>query len=464
MTTAPATAAASTTTRLPDPTRSTISRRSFLVGAGAAGVGGLLVPSILPRYAFATPTDPAAGDVLVLVFLRGGADGLSMVAPYSDSGYQDLRGRGTGNDIAVRPPPSSGTDVHAALPLEVTKQGHEMGLHPAMAGLKGVWDAGDLAIVHAVGMPASESGTRSHFSAQQHWEQGSASPATTTGWLGRHLATLGSAGGIPGLAFDSGMPLSLGGFPRAMSMSSIDDFRLGGYGGSEAARAEAVLRVAWPEGSDDTLVAAGRETLDAIDLVVSEDPEQHAPSPDPYPQEWPSAQLGAAFREVAMLIRAQIGLRVVCLDVDGWDTHDNMGPPGWGSFRYQLQTLSDALAAFHADLARPRVPGQPSTAPLQEVTCVTMSEFGRTVNVNGSNGTDHGRGSAMFVMGGNVQQGVHGDYPSGPLQDGPEGDLVVANDFRSVLAEVVAERLGNGANLDSIFPGWTPGAHLGVCS
>ena len=163
-----------------------------------------------------------------------------------------------------------------------------------------------------------------------------------------------------------------------------------------------------------------------------------------------------------MLIRATLGLRVVCLDIGGWDTHAGMGPPGWGSFRYQLQILSESLRGFHADLARPRVPGQPATAPLREVTCVTMSEFGRTIAVNGTNGTDHGRGSVMFVLGGNVTKGLHGAYPSGPLAGGPEGDLVVANDFRTVLAEVVDERLDNGANLGAIFPGWTPTPYLGV--
>jgi uncharacterized protein (DUF1501 family) len=456
-TTAPGTAVA-----VGAPVRSTISRRSFLAGAGAAGLVGLVTPSILPRYAFATPNDPSTGDVLVLIFLRGGADGLSMVAPYSDSGYQALRGRGTGNDIAVRPP--SSTDPHAALALEVTKSGHEFGLHPAMDGLKQVWDAGDLAIVHAVGMPAAESPTRSHFSAQQYWEQGSAAGSTTTGWLGRHLGSLNPGGGIAGLGYDSGMPASLRGYGKAMSMSSIEGFHLGGYSGEQVAAAEAVLRTAWPSGSSDPLVKAGRETLDAIELVAAQDPAQHAPNPDPYTDEWPAASVSAQLREVAMLIRANIGLRVVCLDVGGWDTHDGMGPPAWGSFRYQLQILSESLRGFHADLSRPRVSGQPSTAPLNEVTCVTMSEFGRTVNVNGTNGTDHGRGSVMFVMGGNVTKGLHGGYPSGPLADGPEGDLTVANDFRTVLAEVVAERLGNGANLGTVFPGWTPSPYYGVCT
>jgi uncharacterized protein (DUF1501 family) len=446
------------------PTRPTLSRRSFLAGAGAAGLAGLVAPSILPRYAFATPNNPATGDVLVVVFLRGGADGLSMVAPYSDSGYRALRGYGTGNSIALAPPPTSGTDQHAALPLNVTKSGHEFGLHPAMTGLKAVWDAGDLAIVHAVGMPASASATRSHFEAQANWERGTPAASTSTGWLARHLTTLGTLPDIPAIGYDSGMPASLRGHPRAMTMSSIDGFGLGGFGGDEVARAETVLRAAWPSGSSDPLLRGGREVLDAIGLVEAENPEQYAPSPNPYPTSWPAAGLAGSFREIAMLIRADIGLRVACIDITGWDTHEEMGPPGWGNFRNQATILSQSLAAFHTDLSTPRVAGQPSTAPINEVTCVTMSEFGRTINVNNTNGTDHGRGSVMFVMGGNVTQGIHGAYPSGPLNEGPEGDLTVANDYRTVLAEVVAERAGNGANLGTIFPGWTPGSYLGVCA
>jgi uncharacterized protein (DUF1501 family) len=442
-----------------------LSRRSFLAGAGMAGLVGLAAPSLLPRYAFATPTDPAVGDVLVVVFLRGGADGLSLVAPYSDSGYRTLRGFGTSNSIAVEAPPASGTNAHAALPLGVTKSGHEFGFHPAMGALKGVWDAGDLAIVHAVGMPASASATRSHFEAQANWERGTAVESTASGWVARHLTSMGTLPDIPGVSYAPGLAASMRGHPRALSLSSIEGFGLGGYGSGDRARATEVLRAAWPSGSSDSVIRAGREVLDAIGLVQTRNPEQHAPNPDPYPTEWPAAPYADAFREVAMLIRAGIGLRAVCLDLgDGvWDTHDNMGPPGWGSFRTPVTVLSECLAAFHADLARPQVAGQPATAPINEVTTVTMSEFGRTVNVNGSNGTDHGRGSVMFVMGGNVTKGIHGGYPSGPLVDGPEGDLTVANDFRAVLAEVLADRCGNTSGIGTVFPGWS-GSHLGVCS
>ncbi|OWY61495.1 hypothetical protein B7486_63490, partial [cyanobacterium TDX16] len=205
-----------------------LTRRSFLAGAGAAtALAGIAAPSLLPRYAFATPEDPSVGDVLVVVFLRGAADGLSMVVPYSDTeGYQARRGRGTSIDISVGPP--DGT-LSRALPLEVTSGGHEFGLHPALAagsltgGLKGVWDAGDLAIVHAVGLPASESPSRSHFEAQDYWERGTSDIDVQSGWLARHLGSIPD-GGLPAVGWGSSLQTTLRPDARAMAMSSISGF------------------------------------------------------------------------------------------------------------------------------------------------------------------------------------------------------------------------------------------------
>jgi uncharacterized protein (DUF1501 family) len=148
-----------------------------------------------------------------------------------------------------------------------------------------------------------------------------------------------------------------------------------------------------------------------------------------------------------------VGLRIACVDLDGWDHHDGMGTPANGLTASYARGLSDALRAFHQDLG-----------PLMnEVTVVTMSEFGRTIGVNGSGGTDHGRGSAMFVMGGAVNGGFYGTYPSGPLHNGPQGDLEVQNDFRRPLAEVLTKRLGNSA-LSTVFPGYSHPGDLGLCS
>ena len=427
-----------------------VSRRRFLVGAGASAAGALALPSLWPRYAFATPGQPATGDALVVVFLRGGADGLSLVPPFSDTaGYQALRGAGTAGSVAVAPPNAS--NPAAALDLEATLSGHSFGLHPAMSGLKGVWDAGDLAIIHAAGMPSSESTSRSHFEATDYWERGSASMSVTNGWLARYMTSAGIGGGLPAIAYDSSVPMSLRGNKGSMAVNSIESFNVEGFWDADLGN-DALSHV-YTTGTIDPLVQQGADTLAAVALVEAENPLQYDTNGGLYPTDGPGQWLGQGLREVACLLRADIGLRIACVDLDGWDHHDAMGSPVSGVTATYAGGLSDALAAFHADLG----------SLGDEVTVVTMSEFGRTIGVNGSGGTDHGRGSAMFVMGGSVNGGLYGNYPSGPLEDGPDGDLEVQNDFRRPLAEIVTKRLGNGT-LGQVFPGYSHPGDLGLCN
>jgi len=427
-----------------------LSRRRFLVGAGASAAGALALPSLWPRYAFATPGDPAGGDALIVVFLRGGADGLSLVPPFSDTtGYQALRGAGTANNVAVAAP--NPANPAAALDLAVTRSGHSFGLHPAMTGLKGVWDAGDLAIVHAAGLPPAESSTRSHFEATDYWERGSAAMSVTTGWIARHMTTAGVTGALPAIAYDGAVPTSLRGNKGAMAMSSIESFNVEGFWAP--ALGNAALSNVYTTGTIDPLVQQGADTLSAVALVEAEDPLQFDTNGALYPTTGPGEWLGRGLREVACLLRSGVGLEIACVDMGGWDHHDAMGSAAGGLTAAYAGGLSDALAAFHQDLGSLR----------NEVTVVTMSEFGRTIGVNGSGGTDHGRGSALFVMGGGVNGGLYGNYPSGPLDDGPDGDLEVQNDFRRPLAEVLTKRLGNSA-LSTVFPGYTHPGDLGLCS
>jgi uncharacterized protein (DUF1501 family) len=422
-----------------------LSRRRFLVGAGASAAGALALPSVWPRYAFATPGDPSQPDALVVIFLRGGADGLSLVAPFSDTaGYQALRGT---TAVAA---PNAGT-ASAALDLQVTNAGHSFGLHPAMTGLKTAWDAGDLAIVHAVGLPAAESATRSHFEAENYWERASADLAVTDGWLARYLDEAGVTGGLPAISHDRRLAMSLRGERRAMAMSSIDSFSVEGFWAPQLGRK--ALGNVYVGASNDPLTRQGADTLTAVALVQDADPLQYDVNGGLYPTQGPGRWLGEGLREVAALLRANLGLRVACVDLGGWDHHDAMGTPASGLTREYAGGLSAAMAAFRADLG-----------PLMnEVTVVTMSEFGRTIGANGSGGTDHGRGSAMFVMGGNVNGGLYGSYPSGALRNGPEGDLEVRNDYRRVLSEVVTKR-GGLASAAPVFPGYTHTGDLGVVS
>lgn len=431
-----------------------LSRRSFLAGAGTAALAGLAVPSIFPRYAFATPEDPSSGDVLVVVFLRGGADGLSMVVPYTDTnpgGYYTRRGQGTSNDISIPAPDGSAA---TGLELQAANGGHEFALHPGLGGadghggLMGVWEAGDLAIVHAIGLP--ESPSRSHFEAQDYWERGSADLDVTSGWVARHLAGV-SGSGVPAVGWGPSLQTTLRPSTDAVSMSSIASFGVQGF--QSNANAQTALLALHPGGTDDPVRQSGADTLAAVARVQSENPLQYAPAPDPYPTSGFGLSLANGLKEIGMLIRAGLGLKAACIDIGPWDLHDQMGTATTGDMRTAVAGLGDALGAFHTDMG----------SLMGEVTVVVMSEFGRTIGVNGSGGTDHGRGSCCFVMSANANPGVYGAYPSGPLAPGPEGDLAVTTDIRTVLSEVLADRCGN-TDVATVFPTYTQATPLGVVS
>lgn len=432
---------------MPRPTTSPLSRRSFLAltGAGGAAVG---VSALGSRLAFATPGQPSQSDVLVIVFNRGGWDGLNVVAPYRMPTYQALR-----PTIRVRPPEEF-TDpaTRAGLPLDAggSVQPFDMsgtfGLHPGMELLhQGAWAAGDLAIVHAVGMPASMSSSRSHFEAQRYWEAGSSSLSVTDGFLNRYLATQDDLAGLAAVGRGATMQTLLVGDEPAFSMASIAGFGVRGF--SDNARARTALMELYPDGAD-LLTRTGAETL-AVTGVIGSLP------PDPGPQHgatygWDG--LAQGLREVARLIKADVGLRVAVLDDGGWDTHNDQGVPEQPNayLRQRTRAFSQALQAFHQDLG----------SSMSEVTLVTLSEFGRTINENSSGGTDHGRGTAMLVMGGAVRGGVYGEFPD-RIENGPEGDLRVLNDYRDVMAEVLTAR-GGAPDLEQVFPGTTEHRTLGL--
>ena len=434
----------------------TITRRQFLVRSGVTAgalAAGLSTPWS-PRYAFAAPGAPG-GDVLVCVFLRGGADGLNLVVPYTDGGYYDHRAGGRA-DISV-PPPDGANPTGTALPLLGGGGLTGFGLHPALAGTNGrgglqaVWEAGDLAIVHASAMPAGESATRSHFEAQANLERGTADVAVGSGWLGRHLVASGLDDGIPGVGYGTGLPASLRGATEAVSVASIPTFGVTGYRDDEGVRG--VLGDLYAAEGGGALAQQGRTTMAAVDLMRSRDPGRFVAG-DPYDGVNATfAPVAAGLRETAAMIRAGIGLRVACIDSPDWDMHDAMGGLTSGRLHTHASGLADSLRGFHADLG-----------PLMgQVTVVVMSEFGRCIRVNATGGTDHGRGGVTFVMGANANKGIWGDYPDGPLADGPEGDLAVANDTRAVLAEVLTKRLGD-PHLDQVFPGYVHQGDLGVVS
>jgi uncharacterized protein (DUF1501 family) len=410
------------------------SRRRFL-----QALGGLSLPAWFPRLAFgSTPARLGAGrDVLVCVFQRGGADGLNVVVPFGDGAYYANRPQ-----LGIREPsPSAGT----ALDLDGF-----FGLHPALAPLKELYDQKWLAPVHAVGSP---DGTHSHFQAQDYMERGTpGSTAIGTGWIARHLASLGAADPSAGKPFravgiGSLLQASLRGPVPATALRSIAEFHLRGSG-AELQAFQTTISSIYSDGS--WLDAPGQQTLDAISTLGAANLQTYQPRNG---AKYPTSGFGLAMQQVAQLIRADLGLEVACVDLGGWDTHHAQGG-ATGQLSALLADFASGLHAFATDMAD----------QLGRVTIVTMSEFGRRVQENASGGTDHGHGNCMFVLGGGVNGGkVYSSWPGlAPGQLASPGDLAVTTDFRTVLAEIVDRRLRNAGNLTQVFPNFPPPAYLGI--
>ncbi len=435
-----------------------LTRRQIVTGAalaaaaGAAnGVGRGL--SALASVTLGPRPRQTGGDALVVLFLRGGADGLNIVVPHGDDGYYRLR-----PTLALARP----NDRREPTAARVLDLDGFFGLHPALAPLLPLYQAEQFAAVHAVG---SGDQTRSHFEAMATMERGLAQQTgTASGWLARHLASTATEHDSPlrAVAISETMPDSLRGATHAAALTALTDFRLvapsalpTGSGGKvfhapPPARAEALtetLRALYgdtpPHAAPDILTNAGRETLAALEAVKRLDPAHYRPAPGVV---YPNNEIGNGFRQVACLIKGDVGLEVACLDFGGWDTHVAQGrDSGWQPAR--LGDLGRALAAFAADLG----------PHLAHVTTVVMTEFGRRAYENSGLGTDHGRASCMLALCGGITGGkVYAAWPG--LADfqleGP-GDLRVTTDYRDVLAEVLTRRLRN-PHLDAVFPDYTP--------
>jgi uncharacterized protein (DUF1501 family) len=413
-----------------------VNRREFLQMSGMVGVIGAsqsLFPRWMPQLAFRSPERMAAGrgDVLVNIFLRGGMDGLSVVAPFAEgANYYDVR-----PTIAVPEPgrPNGAIDLDG-----------RFGLHPTLAPLKEIYDQQHLAIVHATG---SIDPSRSHFDAMTFMEAGVPGNKTlNTGWIGRHLQAAAWQNDSPFRAVGMGamIPAALRGPITPLSIRSIADFHFRGREDELQRLQQAIsslYTIQAPTNQLERQAGLVFKTIATLDQLQATDyqPANGA--------QYPDDEFGLGLKQVAQLIKADVGLEVACVDLGGWDTHENQGTLA-GEFNTLLTTLSNGLAAFYHDL-RDYMAG---------VTVVTMSEFGRRAHENGSQGTDHGHGNAMFLMGGGVNGGqVHARWPGLAPEALDDGDLAITTDYRDVLAEVVSRRLRNPA-LDQIFPGHTPAA------
>jgi uncharacterized protein (DUF1501 family) len=378
-------------------------RRRVIAGAGAVGVAALGSQLVTTKYAFA---DPATTDrTLVIVFLRGGMDGLSVIVPGNDANLRRARPNLMISDA------------------ELLEGDSRFGLNPALAPLHPFWQAGQMAAVHAV---ASPDASRSHFQAQDCLERGTATTSVHTGWLDRTLAAMGPGTTFRAIAEGDATPRSLVGAEPKLVMDGIEQFALSGPGNIRDKTMTALQSLY--TGFDHPAVDHAVATVNALNSARQLASQRYTPV-----MPYPGGGFANRLRDVARLIKANVGLRVATIDVGGWDMHTNLGNAGGGEMRNNLGQLANALAAFATDLG-------PS---LDNVNVVTMTEFGRRVSQNGNNGTDHGHGSLMMLLGGGLNGGaVHGTWPGVAPDALDNGDLAGANDYRDVLAEILDRRFG----------------------
>jgi uncharacterized protein (DUF1501 family) len=399
-------------------------RRVFLKSGACALIATAAAPRFLVRAAGAAE---GRRKILVAVFQRGAVDGLSMVVPHGDRGYYAAR---TG--IAL-PAPRRG-EAERALDLDGF-----FALHPSLAPVMPLWQARTLAIVHACGSPDT---TRSHFDAQDYMESGTPGvKSTPDGWLGR------AAGGLPGsrsifrsVALGPALPRSLRGDVGAISMQSVDRFDVRA---AERAGERRGFESLYEQGVRDLLHGTGRETFEAVKLLKAANASGLSPA---HGAVYPRGRFGEAMRQIAQLIRADVGLEIAFADMEGWDTHVAQGSEQ-GQLANRLRDFGAALAAFAQDLGD----------RMTDVVVLTMSEFGRTVFENGNRGTDHGHATAMLAFGGSVKGGkVYGRWPGLQREQLFESrDLAVTTDFRTLFSEIARPHLNLPA-ATPLFPGWTP--------
>src|ERR1051326_3946043 len=392
-----------------------ISRRYFLKSTGMALVSYAAMPSFLLRASNAQKNGGLSKDhpIIIAIFQRGAADGISMVVPFGDKHYYELRPQ-----IAI-PAPSRNVD-EAAIDLDAF-----FGLHPSLDSLKTIFDDNHLAIVHAVGSPDN---TRSHFDAQDFMESGSgAKKAVPDGWLNRYLQHNQERQASPfrAVAINPTLPRALAGAAPAIAMQRVADFGIrGGAATSEIERLFA-----------DTY----RDTFDAVRLLRSATSRQYTPDAA---ARYPNSPFGQALQQIAQLIKADIGVEVAFTGVGGWDTHANQGNSR-GQLANRLKDFGDGLAALYQDL----------NDRMQNIVIITMTEFGRAMRQNGSGGTDHGHASCLFIAGGPTRGGkVYGRWPGLATEQLYEGrDLALTTDFRNVFSEILLRHLGM-QDTSAVFP------------
>ena len=408
-----------------------MNRRVFLKNGSMAMVALGFAPGFITS---AVEASRARRKVLVTVFQRGAVDGLSMIVPYGEEWYYKTR-------------PSIGIAKPGAANGVVDLDGF-FGIHPKMAPLADLFHRNELAVVHACGSPDP---TRSHFDAQDYMESGTPGvKATQDGWLNRYLHAREHADATPfrAVSLTQQLPRSLQGTAPALAMSQVGKFGI--QGGKQTDMMQAGFESQYAAAADQMLGNTGREAFDAVKMM--KDAKISTTYVPANGAEYPRSGFGEAMKQIAQLIKSDLGLEVAFTDIGGWDTHVQQGN-GVGSLATRLEDFAKGLAAFYKDMGD----------GMSDVVLITMSEFGRAVTENGNRGTDHGHANAMMIMGGGVKGGkVYGKWPGlAPERRYESRDLAVTTDFRDVFTELVTKHL-DATSTATIFPGFTSSGGLGI--
>ncbi len=409
-----------------------MNRRFFLKSGGIAlaSVGvSLSAPAFLERVVLGNTANGGRRKTLIAIFQRGAVDGLNMVVPFGESNYYAAR-----PSIAIPKPDAA--NAESAINLDGF-----FGLHPSMRAFKPLWDSKRLAIVHASGSPDN---SRSHFDAQDYME--SATPgvkSTADGWLNRYLQNKKDPQQTTfrAVSMTRTTPRVLMGRAPSVAMVNLSEFAI--RAGRSSASLQGGFEAIYAQQNKDELRGTGRETFEAVNYLKKVNPAQYQPENGAV---YPPGPFGNSLKQIAQLIKANVGLEIAFTDIGGWDTHVNQGSSR-GQLANLLGQFSSGIAALYQDLGQ----------RMDDVVVLTMSEFGRTVKENGNRGTDHGHANAMFVLGNTVLGGkVYGRWPGLKNDQLYEGrDLALTTDFRDVFAEVAARHLG-ATDLKSVFPGYQP--------
>jgi uncharacterized protein (DUF1501 family) len=409
------------------------SRRVFLKNGAlalmATGLGG--VPSFIAKAAQSRKIwmPYKKNKILVCIFQRGAMDGLMAVTPFTDTYLQK-----------ARPTLFMSAARSANKPL-IDLDGR-FGLHPSMSAFENLFREKRLAIVHGVGSPNN---TRSHFDAQDYMESGTPfNKGTDSGWLNRAVGLLGHEAATPfqAVSLTSSLPRSFYGDNPALAISNLEDFAIQMKGNPMAANTAAKsFEELYDKTSSSLLNKTGKESFEAVKILKSADVRNYRPANNAI---YPNSPLGNSLKQVAQLIKMDVGLEIAFAECGGWDTHINQGTET-GTFSRNVNDLSTAIAAFWTDMGTYQ----------DDVEIMTMTEFGRTVHQNGTNGTDHGRASCMFIVGNDIQGGkVHGKVPELSIENLEDNrDLPVTTDFRAVFDEVATAHLKIRDN-GKLFPEW----------